>query len=872
VSNKARFLVPAFLLLGGVGLVLALYGERLSPGHGLGWDGRFYAEIARDPHRAVFVDGLSEYRLQRVLPSLVVHGALRALGRPLDDAEIVRGFAVYNLVLLLGTLLVWDGICGAAAVSGGGRWLGFLLLFVSFGHLKMPFFYPVLTDTTALFLGALLVHLHLRDRGWATLAVLVAGAFTWPSFLLLAAPMYLLSPGTLDAGALLARGRRVLVAIAASAAYVANLAVHLPGRGVRISEVEPVDERWLPLSIALAVAFVAAMASGLLGHRGLWTPASYRARLHGGRVVAWISVVVAVRLVLRLLADGTRTFDLGMFLRQIALQSVLKPGLFVVAHAVYLGLVTLLLLLCWPAVCRAAHRAGPGLTLFVAAVLVQGLTTESRQIEHGAAALVLLAVLAVENQRWPAWGSVVLTAVAAAGTKVWFGINHEGFSGKSLPTTYPSQYYFMNIGPWMAWPSYVLQGACVVAALGALALVLHGARPMTAAEREVLPLPPRPGRRARTAFAAILVLVAIELAARRALEHRPTADGDGSRADARLGWVNVPGATVRARGRDFDIETRWNADGQRGPDRPVTKAEGVRRIVLLGGDAAEGLGVPEERTIRSVLEETLKARGCTRTEVIDAGVAGYAVDQAYLSYEAARRYQPDVVVLVAAPDDLAHLVSGVPGKPTLRVDGERLVVAADSASGRARLREPDPEGPRVRWHGSAALRIVRNRVATSAPRLLLWLEGLGVLERDEPPPELWPFGPRDETGVIWTLGARVIEALRDEAAADHARLIVLYAPAAIEVDDGAWQRTLDRYRMSLRFWKRDKVAKRLESVADAAGVTFVDPRAVLAAAAAEGHAPYHPRDGLWNADGHAVAARLTAEAVAPAWACAGPKP
>src|SRR5262249_37579106 len=136
------------------------------------------------------------YRLQRVVPPGIVALGLKASAVAPGEPNIVTAYAIYNLVLLLGVLVLWNDIADRTGVGVPGRWLGFLLMFVSFGTARVPFYLPVTSDVSALFLGALLVALHLRNQGPGMLATFVVGSFTWPSFLAMGAPLYVLPPPT----------------------------------------------------------------------------------------------------------------------------------------------------------------------------------------------------------------------------------------------------------------------------------------------------------------------------------------------------------------------------------------------------------------------------------------------------------------------------------------------------------------------------------------------------------------------------------------------------------------------------------------------------------------------------------------------------
>jgi hypothetical protein len=427
--------------------------------------------------------------LQRVVAPGSVYLGTRAFGLPRDDAHIVEAFAIYNLLLLMATVVVWRGIARAAGLRAAGLWLGFLLLFVNFANLRMPYYYPVLTDTTAFFLGAVLVYFYLRASAVGMLAAMAVGAFSWPSFLAIGGLLYLFPRTPLGPPRSPRRPWHLVVGAVAAACFLVQLFLTIIDDVYpRPDAVRPVSLDLLGLSLPLTLAYIVVVAAGMLGHANLARLRTYR--VPAFRLTSWLMLLLAVRWMVGTLARGSPPLDLQGFLWQMTQQSIIEPLLFLVAPAIYFGVVVLVALVCWRRFCRATHDLGVGMTLFMCAILAQNLTTESRQIMHGLAALVLVAVLAIEGARWPRWGGGLIVVLALFGSKVWFGINHHGFCGKSPTSTYPSQYYFMNLGPWISREMFLRQGLLVATAGLLVLLILRRARRLAPDEDEtpVVPL------------------------------------------------------------------------------------------------------------------------------------------------------------------------------------------------------------------------------------------------------------------------------------------------------------------------------------------------------------------------------------------------
>ncbi len=116
--------------------------------------------------------------------------------------------------------------------------------------------------------------------------------------------------------------------------------------------------------------------------------------------------------------------------------------------------------------------------------------------------------------------------------------------------------------------------------------------------------------------------------------------------DPLLGWTNRP---------NFPD---YNAAGMRADrDYPLDPPDGVLRIAAFGDSFTHGNEVTREQSWTAQLEALLNARGI-RAEVLNFGVGGYGIDQAYLRWQQqGRQYQPDVVLLGFVAVDVNRLVS-----------------------------------------------------------------------------------------------------------------------------------------------------------------------------------------------------------------------
>lgn len=255
------------------------------------------------------------------------------------------------------------------------------------------------------------------------------------------------------------------------------------------------------------------------------------------------------------------------------------------------------------------------------------------------------------------------------------------------------------------------------------------------------------------------------------------------RYDADLGWTNRPGA------RSANGLYRANASGLRSDREYSTEpSEGVLRIGLFGDSFVHGDGLELEASLAPLLEAALGQRG-VRAEVLNFGVPGYGIDQAYLRYrQQGGRFRPALVVLGLQLENVARDANVVralyyPGtqipfsKPRFVLDAgglravnrpalePRRVLAALSAFEASDLRRLEffyrPEDFAERWYR-------RSRLLAVAEDLLATRGELGI----GPDPFLLDGEPV-------RVSLAILDAFRRDAVESGSRFELVYLPVRL---------------------------------------------------------------------------------------------
>jgi hypothetical protein len=433
--------------------------EKIPVAEGFGYDGVVYGFLAVHWDEA-WAHGLDSYFVQRVLPSLLVHLGLAAGNAPRVAESAVQGFVVLNALAL--------GIAAAAWVLVAAHWrlsrpttvFGWVAMFGAFWCLKYTAYYPVLTDPVAFALGMLSLLCYLRGLNLALFTLSLAGAFTWPTAIPFA--LILLSFPCAGPSPLAPAARPARLPAAAFAGVYLLMGIWLwmrleAGRLQLPSSLDPVWRTWFPLGLVLGALYCYWGASRLLAGTALSDWRRWLAALSPrGLALALVLVAVAV-LQQRMLAARTSAVAVTGFFERLDVTvatSAAKPGVFLVAHVVFLGPLVLLAIPLWDRVCHAVRREGPGAVLAALLALSISVCSESRSLANIWPAAAAFTLRAVDSVGWRPRHYLLASLAVLISSQAWLVVA-AGPTDED-PLRYPMQALFRQVGPWMTSDSYLM--------------------------------------------------------------------------------------------------------------------------------------------------------------------------------------------------------------------------------------------------------------------------------------------------------------------------------------------------------------------------------------------------------------------------------
>ena len=239
----------------------------------------------------------------------------------------------------------------------------------------------------------------------------------------------------------------------------------------------------------------------------------------------------------------------------------------------------------------------------------------------------------------------------------------------------------------------------------------------------------------------------------------------------------------------------------------------MRRIALVGDSMVAAVATAEDRTLAHGLEQLLAgARPDATWEVMNAGVSSSSTGSELALYrEVLRHYSPELVVLVFwVGNDLADNSLALTRAPRLYFDLD--------PDGRLRqLPYAFQPSPVVEWLDRTSRLYVWQKAALRQARASLRARG-GAVD----PVELVFASPEpDAVAHAWAITGALLRAFQAETRSRGARLVLVEAPAPVQVYDDLWAELEGRATREKTPLARDHPEERLGELCAAAGIPFL---------------------------------------------------
>ena len=435
-------------------LPLFVFGEKLAANQGFGFDGVFFGPMAADFYGAL--KEISQYRLQRLLPSAILYHFYWTFGIPFTAESIVTGYVLLNVAALAGGIFIWGRIADHLGMSQPAKWLGGVALVANFASLKMLSYYPVLMDGSAFLLGLMALHSWLRGRTLFLHVITLITVFAWQTAWIFCVPLLVFGRRERAASG---EGNRMLAAAAGGLSAIVFVGVLLMHPAIRSSPAILI-EPYTAISLCVACAWLAFGVRELVLAFQMRSVVQdlHRTLINCGAAVLTVAVIALILNKTPSAADEY-SMSFAQQLPDLLSRAIQRPGIFALCLVIYFGPVAALALWRWRSVSRLAASMGSGMPIFLGMSLAMALNSESRHLVFAFPFVVALTIKVLDAR--PIAPATVLwfLALSLALSRVWLPIGNP-----------PGTAYWMNFGPWWNSAVYFMNlilavGASVIAIL-----------------------------------------------------------------------------------------------------------------------------------------------------------------------------------------------------------------------------------------------------------------------------------------------------------------------------------------------------------------------------------------------------------------------
>jgi hypothetical protein len=461
---KSSGLIPFLAIAWTLWLAAIAASEQVPANDGLGWDGVRFARYATEGPKALLNREINDYYVQRMGPSLVVHGVIRTLGLPFDPVTIRWTFLGMNLVLLTGSILMLVDLCRRLGLSLHAQWILFLGFFLNPANGRLPVYYANIGDSFAFTLGMAMIWGWVTRRPFVLVIASMVSLVSWPAafYLLLPLIVWPRAAEKAEAGEGSAPAPALHWGFVVAALPAGALLLAASWRAAQM----PAPE-WTPWTTASLATNAWLFGFALVAALSRVTLATVKAvfREWSARGVATaIALFLLGRFYVASTESGSLAFSEVTYWREVLLYVRTRPLAPLVGHAAYFGALAVVACALWPRAIEAARRLGPGPFVAIALMGLQALDTESRRLNANWPLVGLCAVLAFEP--WLRSSRVVAAAAALCllFSKVWWRWSGADMFAEAHP---PANYYNLQ-GPSLSDEAFVVH----LVALSILAIVI----------------------------------------------------------------------------------------------------------------------------------------------------------------------------------------------------------------------------------------------------------------------------------------------------------------------------------------------------------------------------------------------------------------
>lgn len=455
--SKEKYLKYFFpIVLFAWGLIQFFFGEQIVANQGLGWDGFRYASLTQYLTESPELDDYTVYRV--FLPALI-NLISTLFSFAVSAKNIIVSFHVIHLILLPISGYFFVSIMEHYNLKTQTKLLGIILCYINFAILRFTHYYPVMMDTVAFSLAIIIFYLFLKQKTFDYMLLGCIGAFIFPTLFLQALFLFLFSkPFEFKAD-------KKIIFISLTVFFILLQYVLLKSNMLD-------NDVLYSLKVQENYFFISALITAVLSTFFIYVFFSvnvksflidFFSKENVSKIVVALTLIIVVALVAILLnvhEKKSEYLNATLILFKFFITGNTMPGISVVAHTTYFGVIVFIIALFWKSWLVEANSISSGLLIVCLLILFKvGIGSESRAIINILPFLIFPLLLVLNKININFWSILSLFVSNVFISKIWLKLNGEGNCEIDQYGTlgFPCQAFLMHLGPWMSYNAYWLQ-------------------------------------------------------------------------------------------------------------------------------------------------------------------------------------------------------------------------------------------------------------------------------------------------------------------------------------------------------------------------------------------------------------------------------
>lgn len=464
-EKKYYYLILTLFLL--YAIIDFYFGEKIQQGFGFGWDGVIYGFWSTDLQKNLFETPISNYSINRILPSIIV-GVLNKLlclksqfveiGNLKLDKNVINLFHFYNIFILTLSILFWRKIVIKYINNKSVYFLSYILLFVNYFFLRYFFFYPVSTDQTAFLLSILAIYSFEKKSKLSLILIAIIGSFTWPT-----SSMVCLILLIKDEDLSFVFTKLLTFKIVKYIPYI--IIISTVYFGVRNNYILPynsvqINNDLIIISILFGLGLIYIINKYLLIENNIFS--IFSKEQNSFNVLFILLLLIFIKFINYYFSsnDGIGIkLNFFQFIYESILAGLSRPGVFIIAHTVFFGSSLFYIIWFWEGFVKTLDNKA-NIKFIIILGLFMSINPESRQLIFFYPFFVYILISSISNLKINLSLILYTLIINLFSTKFWLkftGVINDDTDFYSFPL----QNFMLSNGPWMSNKNLIIQSLII---------------------------------------------------------------------------------------------------------------------------------------------------------------------------------------------------------------------------------------------------------------------------------------------------------------------------------------------------------------------------------------------------------------------------